>query len=237
MGRRPHLQFLRNKVTDMAGTGPWIESTNITEQQRPLQLPYGLEAIGLFQSADEIAKSPNQGPNVFPGNIKYKDQNGDNIIDGKDRIVLNDKPVKRIGGNIHASWKQFDISANFYGALTNYRYISSYEGWAFYLSQNARPMHLDNWTPENPNASYPRLTIQYTSNDTKYSSFWLRKANYLKLQNTQLGYTFSPATLQRLGVSYLRAYVSAQNLPPSPTIPVLIRKAGIIPFRERIPLA
>lgn len=224
------FNFSRNKVSDMAGTGPWIDNTTITEPDRPLSLPYGLEAIGLFQSEDEIKKSPNQGPNVFPGNIKYKDQNGDNLIDGKDRIVLNDKPVKRFGGNLFASWKNLDLSANFYGSLTNYRYISSYEGWAFYLSQNARPMHLDNWTPENPNASYPRLTIQYTSNDTKYSSYWLRKANYLKLQNMQLGYSFSPAMLQRLGVAYLRAYLSVQNLATVTNYPGFDPEGGYYPI-------
>ena len=73
-------------------------------------------------------------------------------------------------------------------------------------------MHKDSWTPENPDASYPRLTMQYTSNDTKYSSYWLRKANYLKLQNVQLGYVLPQHLLQRLRLQYVRLYLSGQNL-------------------------
>ncbi|ULT23379.1 hypothetical protein KUH03_29910 [Sphingobacterium sp. E70] len=127
-------------------------------------------------------------------------------------MILRDKPVIRYGLNLGLGWKNLDISVNMYGALQNTRYISGYEGWAFFLTQNARPMHLDNWTPENPNASYPRLSLQYTSNDTQYSDYWLRKANYLKIQNAQIGYTFPANLLSSLKIASLRAFVSAQNL-------------------------
>ncbi|WP_158266980.1 TonB-dependent receptor [Chitinophaga niastensis] len=211
-GVNANASYSKNKITNLAGTGPWIGSNNYTAEGAQYQVPYGLQAIGLFQSADEIAKSPNQGPNIFPGNIKYKDQNNDGKIDGNDRVVLNTKVPIRFALNLNAGWKNFDFSANIYGTVNTYRYISGYEGWAFYLSQNARPMHLDAWTPENPHASYPRLSIQYTSNDTKYSSYWLRKADYLKLQNMQLGYTLPKRALDRLKINYLRVYVSGQNL-------------------------
>ncbi len=207
-----NASFSKNKVTDLAGSGPWIETNALTSQGDQYQLPYGLEATGLFQSADEVTKSANQGPNIFAGNIRYKDQNGDGAIDGKDRIVLNRKVPVRFGLNLNAGWKGFDFAVNVYGTLNTMRYISGYEGWAFYLSQNARPMHLDAWTPQNTDGKYPRLSMQYTSNDQKYSSFWLRKSDYLKLQNVQLGYTLPKSWLDRAKITYLRLYVSAQNL-------------------------
>lgn len=211
-GVAANTSFSKNKVTNMAGTGPWIVDNGYTQQGDQYQLPYGLQAIGLFKDAAEITKSANQGPNIFPGNIKYKDQNNDGKIDGSDRVVLNTKVPIRFAFNMNAGWKHFDLSANVYGLLNTYRYISGYEGWAFYLSQNARPMHLDAWRPDNLNGSYPRLSIQYTSNDTRYSGFWLRKADYLKIQNVQLGYTFPKHIADRLKMSYLRAFISGQNL-------------------------
>ncbi|MDF2515735.1 MAG: SusC/RagA family TonB-linked outer membrane protein [Sphingobacterium sp.] len=207
-----NASFSINKVKDLAGTGPWIGSQTITDVGYTYNLPYGYQAEGLFQSDDEIKNSASQGANVFPGNIKYKDQNADGVINGSDRVILRDKPVIRYGLNMGLGWKNLDISVNMYGALQNARYISGYEGWAFFLTQNARPMHLDNWTPDNPNASYPRLSLQYTSNDTQYSDYWLRKANYLKIQNAQIGYTFPTNLLSSLKIAGLRAFVSAQNL-------------------------
>lgn len=204
--------FSKNKVADLGGRGFQISGDTYSDVGLQYQLPYGLHAIGLFQSAAEIAASPNQGPNVFPGNIKFEDLNGDNIIDGKDRMILNDKVVVRFGGNLNFGWKNFDLSANFTGAFNGKRYMSGYEGWAFYLSQNARPLAIDNWTPDNPGASYPRLSIQYTANDTKYSSFWLRNADYIKIQNVQLGYQLPQALLAKLKLNYLRLFVSGQNL-------------------------
>ncbi|MNL37072.1 TonB dependent receptor [compost metagenome] len=118
----------------------------------------------------------------------------------------------RFGANLNFGWKNFDLSANVTGSLNGMRYMSGYEGWAFYLSQNARPLALDNWTPDNPDASYPRLSIQYTANDTKYSSFWLRKADYIKIQNIQLGYQVPQSVLSRLKLNSLRLFVSGQNL-------------------------
>jgi hypothetical protein len=90
--------------------------------------------------------------------------------------------------------------------------MSGYEGWAFYLTTNARPMHMDTWTPENPNASYPRVTTNMTGNDTYYSSYWLRKANYLKIQSMQLGYTIPTHWKGSVGIDRLRLYLAAQNL-------------------------
>lgn len=75
-------------------------------------------------------------------------------------------------------------------------------------------MHLDAWSESNPDASYPRLTLTNTSNDydSRYNSFWLRTADYLKIQNVQVGYTVPQSVLERVNIKYLRVYLSGQNL-------------------------
>ena len=208
-----NLSYSKNKVLEMGDSERWIENNTVTYLNDRYQLPFGYEAIGLFQSEEEIANSPNQG-NVLPGNIKYKDQNGDNIIDGDDRVVLNRKIPLNFGMNLSFGYKDFDFSLNMYGKLNTKKYLQGYEGWAFYLTDNARPMHLDAWSESNPDASYPRLTLTNTSNDydSRYNSFWLRTADYLKIQNVQVGYTVPQSVLERVNIKYLRVYLSGQNL-------------------------
>lgn len=208
-----NLSYSKNKVLEMGDSERWIENNTVTYLNDRYQLPFGYEAIGLFQSEEEIANSPNQG-NVLPGNIKYRDQNGDNIIDGEDRVVLNRKIPLNFGMNLSFGYKDFDFSLNMYGKLNTKKYLQGYEGWAFYLTDNARPMHLDAWSESNPDASYPRLTLTNTSNDydSRYNSFWLRTADYLKIQNVQVGYTVPQSVLERVNIKYLRVYLSGQNL-------------------------
>lgn len=210
-GADMNLSYSKNKVLEMGDSKKWIEGNSVTYLNDRYQLPFGYEAVGLFQSEEEIEKSASQG-NVFPGNIKYKDQNGDNIIDGEDRVVLNRKIPVNIGMNLSFGYKGVDFSLNAYGKLNVTKYLSGYEGWAFYLTDNARPMHLDSWSEDNRNASYPRLTMVNTSNDYQYSSFWLRTADYLKIQNVQIGYTIPSKILKPMNIQYLRLYLSGQNL-------------------------
>ena len=206
-----NTSFSKNKVLEMGSSERWIEGNAVTYLNDRYQLPFGYEAEGLFQSEEDIKNHAKQG-NVMPGNIKFKDQNGDNIINGDDRVVLNRKIPVNYGANIRLGYKDFDFGINMYGVFNCKRYISGYEGWAFYLSQNARPMHLDAWSETNRDASYPRLTLTNTSNDIRYNSFWLRNSAYLKIQNVQIGYTVPKDVLSKISIQYLRVYLSGQNL-------------------------
>ena len=206
-----NASFSKNKVLEMGASERWIEGNAVTYLNDRYQLPFGYETEGLFQSEEEIKNHAKQG-NVMPGNIKFKDQNGDNIINGDDRVVLNRKIPVNYGANIRFGYKDFDFGINMYGVFNCKRYMSGYEGWAFYLSQNARPMHLDAWSETNKDASYPRLTLTNTSNDTQYNSFWLRNSAYLKIQNVQIGYTVPKDVLSKINIQYLRVYLSGQNL-------------------------
>lgn len=206
-----NASFSKNKVLSMGDSDKWIEGNTITYLNDRYQLAYGYEAEGLFQSEEEIAGHAKQG-SALPGNIKFKNQNEDDVIDGNDRVVLNRKVPVNYGINFRLGYKGIDFSMNMYGRLNVMNYIQGYEGWAFYLSQNARPMHKDAWSETNKSATYPRLTLTNTSNDTQYNSYWLRKADFLKIQNVQIGYTLPQAVTEGIGIKSLRFYLSGQNL-------------------------
>ncbi|SHG30934.1 TonB-dependent receptor [Pedobacter caeni] len=211
-----NLSWSKTKVVNN-GTNPPVNGNNISEIGQQFNLLYGLQAIGLFQSAAEIAGSPSQGLNIFPGNIKYKDVSGpngqpDGLINGLDRVVLNTKVPMIFGLNLNFGWKEFDFSANLNGRFNNYLYLSGYSVWPFFLTDNVPIGGLDHWTPDNPNATNPRLSVLNTSNDTQFSSYWLRKANYLKIQNVQVGYTLPDKLLKKAKIKGLRLFLSGQNM-------------------------
>lgn len=236
-----NFSFSKNKVVYI-GEGSdgkpldfMINGNSYTKVGSQLNLPYGQVADGLFQNSAEVL-AQNQGVNIFPGNIKYKDVDGNGVVDGNDRAVLNNKVPIRFGFNLNFGWRDFDFSVNGSGSVNGYRYISGYEGWAFYLSQNARPWALDNWTPENPDASYPRISLQNTANDTRYSSFWLKKASYLKFQNIQIGYNFPKSLLDKIKITSIRTYVSVQNLATISDYPGFDPEGGYYPVSRTIAL-
>lgn len=113
-GIQANLSNNKNEVKDLGGTGPWKDG--YTDVGLPMNSIYGYEALGFFQSEEEIAESPFQNIKNKPGDIKYKDQNGDNKIDGDDRVILGDRaPHYLYGLRLSAAWKGFDISAFFQG--------------------------------------------------------------------------------------------------------------------------
>lgn len=178
---------------------------------------YGLEAIGFFQDQREINNSPTQTfSTVRPGDVKYKDQNGDAIIDSKDvvRMYGPSTPETWYGLNLHASYKGFDISADFQGItgvtvnllqsplytpLLNNATISN-----TFLEREVA------WTPGNSsNATMPRLTTQANANNYRNSSLWFRNGSFMKLRNLQLGYTLPKSAI---GFADARVYLQGTNL-------------------------
>jgi TonB-linked SusC/RagA family outer membrane protein len=184
---------------------------------------FGYQALGLFQSYEEIKNSPKQTfGNVQPGDIKYADISGpdgkpDGKIDAFDRTRIGNSSIPKItyGIAVEAGYKGFDLSVLFQGAGKASLNLSGDPGWAFasnlLVLGSAYEHHLDRWTPENPNASYPRLFLN-SSNNKLTSSYWLKDASYLRLKNITLGYTLPKEILTRVGISHLRVFASATNL-------------------------
>ena len=185
----------------------------------------GFIALGLFQSEEEIRNSALVGTNTLPGDIKYKDLNGDGIINfDQDRtwIGRSSIPEMMFGLNLALEWRGFDFSALLQGAaLSDHALMGNYPniGWddtqftrPFYGNANSpRELIENSWTPDNPNAKYPRLSTGFRYNGYA-NTFWLYNGAYLRLKNAQIGYTIPTNICKYLGAQHLRVYVTGQNL-------------------------
>lgn len=178
---------------------------------------YGLEVVGFFQNQVDINNSPVQTfSTVRPGDIKYRDQNGDHRIDEQDVVKMFGSGVPRFyfGFNLNASYKRFELSADFQGmtGLTT-NLIESPLYVPLKDNGNISKTFLDNetpWSPENAaNATMPRLTTQANANNYRNNSLWYRDGSFLKLRNLYLAYTF-PKTVTRF--ADLKVYLQGTNL-------------------------
>lgn len=208
------LSDVKNKVVDLKG----ISMTGLTVNREgyPINSIYGLEAIGYISkedyNADGSYKHATQFGAFAPGDIKYKDQNDDGIINNEDEVIIgNTVPRFTYGLNLDAGWKGFDFSMFWQGVGKADGYLNKQATMPFYWGASALEMHKDHWTEENPNARFPRLAFNETNNEQN-SSFWMANAAYLRLKNVTLGYTLPKALTEKIKFSHVRLYVSGQNL-------------------------
>ena len=193
--------------------------------------PWGLLAVGLFQSEEEIANSPVQTFGQYRvGDIKYQDINGDGIIDPNDQIYLGHTTLPEItyGFGATASYKGFDINLFFQGVGNVNFFINgnsmrqvfaatdTFEMSALQLDRYNRGWSVNKTAEENAQAIYPRLSWSSNAgyhNNTQTSSWWQRNGAFLRLKNAEIGYTLPKTLLARTGfIQNVRVYVSATNL-------------------------
>ncbi|PWG79367.1 TonB-dependent receptor [Pararcticibacter amylolyticus] len=213
----------RNKVTKFEGNEQISKADQIERIIRvglPLYSYYGYKTDGLFQNDEDIKNSALPvGVLPQPGDIKYKDRNGDGIIDDSDRYVLGHAfPRFTFGFTYDMQWKGFDVNMLWQGvgkrdmALRGEITEPFHGGYSFVMFEH----QLDYWTPANTDAKWPRLTApstaSYTNNYGKGSDFNIFSAAYLRLKNIQIGYTLPKKLTGRLGMSRTRVFVSGQNL-------------------------
>jgi hypothetical protein len=177
---------------------------------------FGYEQIGLFKDAADVSSSPAQ-PEAAPGRMKFRDVNGDKIINDDDRTFFgNPNPKFSYGLNISANYKGFDFSTFFYSsvgsdALNYVRFWTDFpQVWNGALSKDAV---YNSWTPDNPNAKVPVLT-RYAgfSNTGNVSSYYMENGTYFRCKSMILGYTIPSAKLKQVGLDKFRLYVQAINL-------------------------
>ena len=191
---------------------------------------WGYQVVGRFQSEEEIRNYPinNDGQNnrtQLPGDLIYKDVNGDGMIDYLDErpIGYPDSwaPMLSFGGNIGLQWKNFDLNLDFAGAAMQ-SWNQNYElRNAFHANGNS-PAYLleDRWhraDPYNPNSEwisgyYPAIRYNTSSNNGKTSDFWIHDVHFLRLKNAELGYSLPKKILEKVSITKARFFVSASNL-------------------------
>ena len=178
---------------------------------------YGLEAIGFFASQQEINNSPVQTfSDVRPGDVKYKDQNGDNRIDEKDIVRMRGTTIPRFyyGFSMNLSYRRLELSADFQGvAGVTVNLLNSPLYKPLMNNGNISDTFLRNevfWSPENKSvATMPRLTTLANENNYRNSSLWYRDGSFLKLRNLTVAYTF-PKSVMRF--ADMKVFVTGTNL-------------------------
>jgi TonB-linked SusC/RagA family outer membrane protein len=209
-----NVAYVKNEITDMNGT-EGVDPSNSKYwrlEGYPIGSFYGYVANGYFNTEEELASYPKRTGSEQLGDIKYKDLNGDGKIDASDRTVIGKNFPSWTGGlNVALYYKDFDFSMLWQGAFDVDAYYTGEATYAFFNSGKVLEKHLDRWTPENHNASYPRLTRSSQINFAT-SSFWLENASYVRLKNISLGYNLPKSLTNKVGIEKVKVYLAGENL-------------------------
>lgn len=208
------LSAVRNKIVDNRGIDTYGTNT-INREGYAIGSYYGLNAIGIYRTEADLNRTNSKGEVITQngaapqlGDIMYEDVDDNGNIDSNDRVIVgNPFPKLTYSFTLGARWRGFDLTTFWQGQAGVYRY-----NWSQATITNGGNMStrwLDRWSESNPNGSMPRLGNSY--NET-YSSFWLDKADYLRLKNLEVGYTFGEGKLAFLGIESMRIYFQSTNL-------------------------
>lgn len=207
-----NVTHVKNEILYMGGLNERISGSTINRVGDAIGAYYAYKAVGIYRTEADLNRTNAKGEKIMQngiapklGDIMYQDTNNDGNITPDDRVIIgNPFPKYSFGFNLGGTWKNFDLSTLWQGVTGIYRYNwESTSDW----KGNRTDRWLDRWSESNPNGSMPRLG--YSLNDS-YSSFWLSKADYLRLKNLEVGYTFNQ--LAKWGVSKIRVYFAATNL-------------------------
>lgn len=210
------LSDVLNEVIDLKG----LSQTGVLANREgyPMNSFYLYEAIGLMSEDDFDGTGkylgPTQSGNLKPGDIKYKDSEPDNIINGKDKKVLGSSiPRYTYSFNLNLEYGIFDFGALIQGIGKVDNYLSSNAVQPFLLGGTAYEFHKDRYTNENKNlnAKNPRFAFGETNNQLE-SSFWLKSAAYMRIKNIQVGVSLPKNLLEKSKIARARVYASAENM-------------------------
>lgn len=211
--------YSKSKIVDQAEEPRAYD--NLVQTGNPLSSTYGLVAEGLFTSQEEIDNSPTQTfSTVRPGDIKYRDLNGDGIIDSNDATKIGNNtvcPDIYYTFNLGAEYKGIGLVAHFHGVGKWDCNLSS-QGYYWGLINNsslAQEVYDNRWSADNNRADalYPRLSSTSNANNYRTSTFWQRDRSYLKLRNIELYYNFPAKMIDKTGfIKGAKLYVRGVDL-------------------------
>jgi TonB-linked SusC/RagA family outer membrane protein len=216
-----NFTYARNKILEMAeaaGTSEYLRKTG-----RPIYSYYGYKTDGIFQNQQEIdayAKQEVAGSDYVtrPGDIKYVNVNGDEVVNAGDMTYLGYGNVPEIVYGINGSlaWKNFDLSFLFQGAAHAQVYLNGGVVMPYFNDGNLPQFWVkEAWSENNPGTRYPRLeqsTHNFPNTDFPPVQTYLYDASYFRLKNIEVGYNFPRKWLSNLRLENVRVYVSGQNL-------------------------
>ena len=207
---------VKNKILE------WIETPaypNLSVVDGPADAERGLIALGFFQSQEEIDQSPlQQFGQVKVGDIKYKDVNGDGVINENDYVAQDygtSFPSLNYAFNIGLEYKGFGVNATFQGAghqVKNLRYVDGVWG-ALSDNRNLSQEYYNNcFDMAGADAIYPRLSTENVANNAQNSTIWYRNVSWFKLRDCELYYKLPAKVIEPLRITCARVFVQGQNL-------------------------
>jgi TonB-dependent starch-binding outer membrane protein SusC len=205
---------LKNKVLKLGGfNDPIYGNESKTQVGREVGEIYGYKTEGIFQDAADVQKHAYQ-PNAAPGDVKFKDVDGNDTINALDRTFLGSAiPKLYYGFNFSIGYKSFDLSFFFEGNAGNKIVNGTYQALMAGQYTNHSTDELNFWTPTHTNTNVPRPVIGDPNGNDGANDRWVQSGSYVKLQNAQLGFNFPSKMLNPTKVfKTIRVYVSGQNL-------------------------
>ncbi|MFX1705139.1 TonB-dependent receptor [Chitinophaga sp. CC14] len=223
-----NASFIKNEVTKLYDPSSYIGSTPYGRQGQeisrtyvgqPLASYYGWKTDGIYQTADEINNDPNiskdpNKANIQPGDVRFLDTNGDNIVNDKDRVNLGSPNPKMVYGiQASAAYKGFDLSLSFAGVSGVKLYnADKMQGMDPNYPYNLYADALNRWHGAGTSNSVPRMTLGNANQNNRTSDRFVESGDYFSLRNASLGYTIPSKVWGRSGISDIHVYVAAQNL-------------------------
>ncbi|MEO7215575.1 TonB-dependent receptor [Mucilaginibacter sp.] len=223
-----NASFIKNKVTRLNGEGTFFNTVvygrssreiSRTYQGQPIASFYGFRTNGLYQTQAEIDSDPalandSRKGNIKPGDVRFRDLNGDGLIDGNDRTILGSpNPNVTAGLQGSVSYKGFDLSANFTGVFG----VSLYNADRMQGIDPTYPFNLyaetlNRWTGAGTSNTIPRLSLDPSNDNYRTSDLFVESGNYFSLKNVTLGYTLPSAWTKKASLNSVRLYASGQNV-------------------------
>ncbi|HTJ50618.1 MAG TPA: TonB-dependent receptor [Cyclobacteriaceae bacterium] len=220
----PNASLIHNEVLAVSSPvqGGQYGSQYVTQTEKGYQVGsfFMYQMDGIFQNQDDIfthaVQGPSTGPSrIQPGDVKFKDQDGNGVINGNDRAHVGSAIPKVTGGlNFMFTYKGFDLSVFFQGAYgQKILSVLNRDIEGFYRPFNVTERYFTNhWTGEGSTNQYPRASWNATGNNTQISTRFLEDGSYTRLKNLQLGYTVPTVITEKYKLSAVRIYFSATNL-------------------------
>lgn len=213
-----NISKIDNTIIELGGAKERFNSYYIERVGESVGAIFGYQADGLFADEADVTNHAFQSNATKPGDIKYRDINGDNVINAADRTIIgNDVPWFNYGFSLAAAYKGFDFNVITYGVSNVDTYIESEAAYPFFNGAGVKEELKDRWTVENPdpNANFPRMLVsadgQQNYSGGNRSSFWVFSASYFRIRGITLGYTFPETVSKKIGMSNLRIYGTANN--------------------------
>ena len=214
-----NISTLRNELIELGyGLNRHFSGNTVTQLGEPIGMWYVLETDGLFQNEEEVNSYQNEEgtviqPDAQPGDIRFKDNNGDGRITNDDKAVVGSPwPDVEVGLNLGASYKSFELTMNWFSSFGATVFNGPRSGMDRFDDNSNYRSGVVPWTPENPNTDFPRVVYASTLNARGDTDRWLEDGSFGRLKFISLTYNIPEALIERVGFTNAQVSISGQNL-------------------------